>query len=173
MLPSRTKKELRQIALDIVDNRIFTDKHMSENECAHLLGSVFMPILFGALAPRPVKVKCINDTGEDCLEVDKEYLIAPLGKTDKEVEDMYFVFIKGASEWFLKERFEVVEVIKPAEHVGLVFEYYDKSGPRSINGLPMFMSCQLLNREDAVTVHDMIVPLMEAKQKFLDEDEEG
>jgi hypothetical protein len=32
--------------------------------------------------------------------------------------------------------------------VGIVYEYYDKAGPRGINGYPMFTSCRILHRED-------------------------
>lgn len=32
--------------------------------------------------------------------------------------------------------------------VGMVYEYFDKAGPRAINGYPMFMSCAFLNQKD-------------------------
>lgn len=35
-----------------------------------------------------------------------------------------------------------------AEEIGLVYEYLDKAGPRSINGMPIFFSCRLLHKKD-------------------------
>lgn len=35
-----------------------------------------------------------------------------------------------------------------AEEVALVYEYLDKAGPRSINGMPIFFSCRLLHKKD-------------------------
>lgn len=35
---------------------------------------------------------------------------------------------------------------------GMIYEHLDKAGPRSINGLPVFMSFQYLNVEDAKRV---------------------
>lgn len=34
------------------------------------------------------------------------------------------------------------------ENISLVYEYLDKAGPRSVNGMPNFMSAQYLNMED-------------------------
>jgi hypothetical protein len=41
----KTDAELRQLAMDIVENKVFTDRHLNENE-ASMLGQVFMPIIF-------------------------------------------------------------------------------------------------------------------------------
>lgn len=38
------------------------------------------------------------------------------------------------------------------ESIGLVFEYYSKAMPRSINGMPMFTSMHYLNIEDTTYV---------------------
>lgn len=32
--------------------------------------------------------------------------------------------------------------------VGLIYEYYDKAGPRSVNGFPTFMAAKMLHVED-------------------------
>ena len=34
------------------------------------------------------------------------------------------------------------------QDIGLIYEYIEKAGPRSINGHPSFFSCQTLNKED-------------------------
>jgi hypothetical protein len=52
---------------------------------------------------------------------------------------MPFIFINKDDEFFTK--------IKEAKDV-IVYEYYDKAAPRSVNGLPIFSSfCILLNEE--------------------------
>jgi hypothetical protein len=38
------------------------------------------------------------------------------------------------------------------EKIGLIYEYYDKAGPRSVNGYPSFFSMQMLNRDDTEKV---------------------
>lgn len=35
------------------------------------------------------------------------------------------------------------------EDIGFICEYYNKAGPRSINGYPMFMSCKFVSKADA------------------------
>ncbi len=34
------------------------------------------------------------------------------------------------------------------ESIGVVYEYMDKAGPRSINGMPIFFSCRFVHRDD-------------------------
>ena len=38
--------------------------------------------------------------------------------------------------------------------VGFIFEYYDESMPRSINGMPIFASCRFLSKTDAQRMMD-------------------
>lgn len=45
--------------------------------------------------------------------------------------------------------------------VGLIYEYWDKAGPRSINGYPIFWSCSVLNHEDTKFVLDKATKLQE------------
>lgn len=55
-----------------------------------------------------------------------------------------------------KKDFEELKVNPP----GLIYEYYAKAMPRSINGLPCFFSCHFLNQADTdkvvhlVTLHE-------------------
>lgn len=51
--------------------------------------------------------------------------------------------------------------------LGLVWEHLDKAGPRSINGFPMFFSCNLLNKEDAEKVMVIVRRLKEAEKAVL------
>jgi len=47
------------------------------------------------------------------------------------------------------------------EDVGMIFEYMDKAGPRSINGYPMFLSMQILSKHDAKIVWEKVTKLEE------------
>lgn len=42
------------------------------------------------------------------------------------------------------------------EHLGVFYEYYDRAGPMSINGFPMFFSFKVLHREDCDLVDEAI-----------------
>ena len=59
---------------------------------------------------------------------------------------------------------EEIEKIK-ANPPGLTYEYMDKALPRSINGMPCFMSCHMIDKESARLVaakYDAVVDAMEA-----------
>lgn len=58
----------------------------------------------------------------------------------------------------LMEKDDLGELIAGGVHT--FFEWMDKAGPRSINGLPCFFSCDYLNKEDWEKVkatHDALV----------------
>ena len=103
----KTEKDLKQIAMDLFDGKIFSDRHISENE-AHMIGNVFMPIALGAF----------KDTPEEELK-----------------------------------------------NIGMIYEYLSEAGPRSINGMPMFMSFRYLTKDEA---KDMFVHY-EAYKKLKEE----
>ncbi len=50
---------------------------------------------------------------------------------------------------------------------GMIFEYLDKAGPRSINGMPGFFSCQMLSQDDTKTVFEIYKKLEEAQKVAL------
>lgn len=50
------------------------------------------------------------------------------------------------------------------KNIGMVYEYLDKAGPRSINGYPMFFSCHLLSVADS----DKVISKYEAICKATD-----
>jgi hypothetical protein len=81
-------KDLKQIAVDLYEGRIFTDRHLDDPKD---VGMVFMPIMLGAFS----------------------------GKTEEELKK-----------------------------IGLVYEYLSEAGPRSVNGMPMFYSCKILDNEE-------------------------
>lgn len=55
------------------------------------------------------------------------------------------------------------------DNIGMIFEYMDKAGPRSINGMPMFVSFGLLSKSDTKKVWDKVKKLEEAEKAALGE----
>jgi len=69
--------------------------------------------------------------------------------TDRHVqrsEDVPSVFMPLI---FMNE--ENIEKLK-ANPPGMIYEYFDKAGPRSINGMPIFWSFRMINVEDTAKV---------------------
>jgi hypothetical protein len=55
---------------------------------------------------------------------------------------------------------------------GLLYEYLDEANPRSVNGMPTFMSMQILNKKDAEKVLDKTRKLDDAISEALGENDE-
>lgn len=60
-----------------------------------------------------------------------------------------------------KEQIEELNVESP----GMFYEYMDKAGPMSINGMPMFCSFRFLNQEDAKKVMEKYLQIKEVIEK--------
>ncbi len=103
----RTDAQLKQIAIDIIEGRIFSHWNIERPEDVR---HVFMPISLGAFA------KC----------TDEEY-----------------------------------------NNVGLVFEYLDKAGPRTINGMPNFFSMQIVNVKDTEIIRKHYAEYEKMKDNFI------
>ncbi len=85
-----TEKQLKQLAIDIVERKVFGTFQMSENDMNHLQ-IVFMPFI------------ALNEEQRQKMNDDK---------------------------------------------IIHVYEYYDKAGPRAVNGMPIFMSMLSINEDD-------------------------
>lgn len=59
---------------------------------------------------------------------------------------------------------EQIEELKAGDP-GMIYEYMDKAGPMSINGMPMFWSFRFLNQEDAKKVMEKYLQIKEAIEK--------
>ena len=46
--------------------------------------------------------------------------------------------------------------------IGMIYEYYDKAGPRSINGYPTFFSFRILNVKDRLIVWEKVEKIRKA-----------
>lgn len=53
-------------------------------------------------------------------------------------------------------------------NIGMVYEYFSKAGPRSVNGYPIFTSFLLLNKQDA----DIVIGRVQEIDKMLNDGHE-
>lgn len=56
--------------------------------------------------------------------------------------------------FFDKEQFDDFNNNLKSGDINLIYEYLDKAGPRSINGMPMFMSFETLSKEETEKMFD-------------------
>lgn len=52
------------------------------------------------------------------------------------------------------------------DKIGLIYEYIDKAGPRSINGYPIFFSFSMINKTDAALVEKFYKKYEKLKKSF-------
>lgn len=72
---------------------------------------------------------------------------------------VFMVLLLGAFKGYSEEEIN---------DIGLIFEYTDKAGPRCINGMPIFLSCQFLNQHDAKLFWQYVGLLQSQRKAFLD-----
>lgn len=106
-LGGHSEEELKQIAKDIVDRKVFTDRDLRNPALeGDMLGMIFMPVL---LMPNPG------------------------------------AFVADA---------------------GLLFEYWDQAGPRSINGYPIFFSVRKIIKKDMPALEHYVKTYWEMKKEI-------
>ncbi len=71
------------------------------------------------------------------------------------------------SSVFMPLAFVNEEHIEKLAEVGMIFEHISRASSRSINGYPMFMSMQALNKADTATVCAKVVKICEAQAEAL------
>jgi len=108
------EKELKQLAIDISENKVFGTWQMNKCDIAHLY-VVFMPVTF---------------------------------MTDEQRKEL-----------------ETNNIIH-------FYEYYDKAGPRSVNGMPCFFSLCQINENDWEKVVKYIKEYEVRVKSFLDKNEQ-
>ncbi len=92
------------------------------------------------------KIRRMSD--EELNELAKDVALGRVFITNSE-EGMKSAF--GMMLMFLHEM-----PLEEAEKIGALYEYYDKAGPRSINGYPFFFGCRFLHVEDQKPLRDLI-----------------
>lgn len=128
-------EDLKEIAKDLYNGLIFTDRHCSASDNASL---IFMPLLF--MGPKSPS-KPSHPNKPDSTENSRDNAIYDVIQRDEDQlkyeEDLklYKEELKCFNEQYLTS-------------IGLVFEYLSAAGPTSVNGKPSFFSMRLLNIDD-------------------------
>ena len=105
----KSTQELKDIALSLYKEKIFTDRNIDPKQKENLIETIFLPLVF-----------------------------LP--------DDM-------AKEW-------------EKEPPGLIYEYYDKCLPRSINGYPIFHSFRTLTQEETKVMFEQYDEIKEVLKEF-------
>lgn len=111
-IPMSTKG-LRELAMDIESNRVFTNLHLPPRD-HQLVQSIFMPLAF------------------------------------------------AGSEFVFRMR---------KNKIVMIYEYYDKAGPRSINGYPIFFSMKQLDYKDYMKMEKFRAKIKAFKEEYGEIDE--
>lgn len=129
MLNRMTDEELRQFVADALANRIFSSGQLRPHEDP---GMVFFPIKFGCLIP-------------DLPEIPEPPETIPDDWTVEQFEEYPEKYEKLTAEHeaISKKLYEAT-----LDQIGCFWEYMDKAMPRSINGLPCFMSVRIMHKDD-------------------------
>ena len=136
ILTNKTKDELKQIAKDLYNNKIFCDRHLSKNDSVE---SHFMALVF--MGPkRPELPQYPSDDSN--LQGSRDNKLYDL--VQRELDQ------KKYEEDLIQYPFEVDHFNEYLEKIGLVYEYWDsgQTSPMSVNGKPVFFSCRFLSHED-------------------------
>lgn len=133
---NKTEEELKKIAKDIFNDKVFTIFQIPEAQRASMCKMVFMPLLF--MGP-----SCPYQISSD----DPNY------KIYERENKIWEILHKDEEERQFKELY--------MPSIGLVYAYYVENGnhntsPRSINGFPIFTSCRFLNPEDTDKLRDYL-----------------
>lgn len=131
-----TNEELKKLVSEVYDQKIFTSFHCDSNTVT----MVFMPILFlGARPSFPGK--------SDDIKIDRKNKLEHVSE-----------IIEYEEQTEIREEY--------INNIGMVYEYYDKAGPRSINGYPIFMSMHILSKEDTKRFIEMYQKYEEMRKEF-------
>jgi len=134
-----TNDELKQLVRDVYDQKIFTSLQCDSSN----MSMIFMPSMFmgvGPIEPSLVENNQINRKNK------LQYI------EDKLIHE--------------KETPEREEYMK---NIGMVYEYMDKAGPRSVNGYPCFMSMQIVSYDDAQRFVEKYNSYVKKRKEFEDE----
>ena len=128
--PERLSEEaLREYVQNVLSGRVFCSGHLRPGEDPSM---VWYPILFGALGPAKIDLPEPPET-------------IPEDWTVEQFEEY------PAKHAAIKAKLEA-EALKCwehfAKHIGGFWEFNSKALPRSINGLPCFMSVKVMHIED-------------------------
>lgn len=150
-IKSQSDDTLKQVAKDLYNGVIYTDRHCRGND---VMSCFMILLLMGPKAPTAPKYPSDNKDTQgnrdnaifDIIDRDAEQVKYENDMAWYEVEYEYY------RENMLKS-------------IGLVYEYLDKAGPMSVNGMPNFFSCRFLNIEDTKKMFEYYETYKEIREK--------
>jgi len=152
-LPDKTDEDLKQIAKDLYNNKIFSDRHLSSHD---RIESHFMVILF--MGPqKPEKPKYPSDDSN--LQGSRDNKLYDLIQREAEQKE----YERKLAEY----PFELEYYKEYFKSIGMVYEYYDsgQTSPMSVNGKPVFFSARFLNQGDTKKMFEYYEQYKEIRQK--------
>lgn len=149
-LKNKSESELKQIAKDLYNGLIFTDRSITDGNIQRNF------IVLNFMYPKkPEPPKYPSDS------------VTVSGNRDNRIYDL----IQRESdqkkyEEDLKNFPEEEEKFKSyLENIGLVFEYMDKAMPMAMNGKPIFFSANFLSKEDSEKMFQFYNQYKEIREK--------
>lgn len=143
-----TDEELKTLVKDVYDNKVFTSLQISKNE--HLIGSIFMPVMF--IGSPPSKPNFPED--EHNIKKNRK------NKLDH---------IDALKEWKIELKQwkdDAPQREQFMQDIGMIYEYYGKEAPRSINGYPIFFSCNIVSKDDTKRFFEKFKEYEIARKEF-------
>lgn len=138
-------EELKKLVCDVYDQKILTSL-----QCGEMTSMVFIPIIFMGSAPS------------------KPILSEATGNIRKDRRNKLNHF-KNLEQWKKDLKQWKIDTPKREEYfknIGMVYEYMDKAGPRSVNGYPMFMSINVLSIEETKKFADKYNKYIKLREKL-------
>lgn len=153
ILPPKTDEELKQIAKDLYNNKIFCDKHLSKFDRieSHFMALVFM----GPKKPDPPKYPS-DDNDLQGSRDNKLYDLIQRETDQKEYE-------KKLAEY----PYELEYYDEYLKNIGMIYEYWDsgQTSPMSVNGKPVFFSARFLSSSDTKKMFEYFEQYKEIREK--------
>ena len=149
-IKSQTDDNLKQIAKDIYNGLIYTDRHSGSDTAM-----VFMVLMF--MGPQPPKSPEYPNK-KDSVENNRDNAIYDVLQRDADQKKY-----EEDRAWYEKEYDYYQE--HQVKSIGLVYEYLDKRGPTAINGKPTFFSLRLLNHDDTKKMFEYYEQYKEIREK--------
>ena len=135
-LPSKSDEDLKQIAKDIFNGLIFSDRHLSPYDRVE---SHFMALLF--MGPKNPELPKYPSDDKD-LQGQRDNKLYDLVQREADQKE----YDRLLAEY----PFQVEYYNEYIKDIGFVYEYLnsENTSPVGINGKPVFMSLRLLNKVD-------------------------
>ncbi len=143
-----TSEEKKEFVRGCLQGQIFTSSMIPDHDWVNMVPRVFMPIAFGCLQVSVPEPEIPEEIPED-MSVDE------------------FDRLQADKEDILDRHRELKKKLQKEidDQIGVVWEWYSESLPRSINGYPIFMSCRIMHKED----WEEVLPILQEKQRQIDD----